>query len=294
MPAGAEQWVRVRAQACGLAGASWPGGTASPSDQRSSTPTVSPEPRSHQPRTRCRVYDAEAHSDQPGEAVACRIGEATVHPGRRHPDHPCGKASGSARVTARRQQSRARSRPGTSVAESHGGRWKPQQDQRSVSSAISNLVIRVTREYTGRGPTQARTYMQDDLIAVVLRETLTKGERMLVENDHARPCPRDPPPLPGRDARRDRRRHPGAHRPARDRVHERQPLRSRPRGRAGACSSRAPRRRSRRPGAATRNDRSLPGPGIGGTLRAGHGSLGRGLPMTASGPGSGAVPGKVP
>ena len=61
-----------------------------------------------------------------------------------------------------------------------------QQDQRSVSSAISNLVIRVTREYTGRGPTQARTYMQDDLIAVVLRETLTKGERMLVENEHAR------------------------------------------------------------------------------------------------------------
>jgi uncharacterized protein YbcI len=54
-----------------------------------------------------------------------------------------------------------------------------------VSSAISNLVIRVTREDTGRGPTQARTSMQDDLIAVVLRETLTKGERMLVENDHA-------------------------------------------------------------------------------------------------------------
>ena len=61
---------------------------------------------------------------------------------------------------------------------------EPQQQQ-SVSSAISNLVIRVTREYTGRGPTRARTYMQDDLIAVVLRETLTKGERMLAENDHA-------------------------------------------------------------------------------------------------------------
>ena len=59
------------------------------------------------------------------------------------------------------------------------------QPQPSVSSAISNLVIRVTREYTGRGPTRARTYMQDDLIAVVLRETLTKGEQMLAENDHA-------------------------------------------------------------------------------------------------------------
>jgi len=56
--------------------------------------------------------------------------------------------------------------------------------QHSVSSAISNLVVRVTREYTGRGPTQARTYMQDDLITVVLRETLTKGELRLVENGH--------------------------------------------------------------------------------------------------------------
>jgi uncharacterized protein YbcI len=59
----------------------------------------------------------------------------------------------------------------------------------SVSSAISNLVVRITREYTGRGPTQARTYMQDDLIAVILRETLTKGELRLVENgraDHVR------------------------------------------------------------------------------------------------------------
>jgi hypothetical protein len=47
--------------------------------------------------------------------------------------------------------------------------------QRSVSSAISNLVVRVTREHTGRGPTRARTYMQDALITVVLRETLTKA-----------------------------------------------------------------------------------------------------------------------
>jgi uncharacterized protein YbcI len=59
----------------------------------------------------------------------------------------------------------------------------------SVSSAISNLVVRVTREMTGRGPTQARTYMQEDLIVVVLRDTLTRGELQLVRNgraDHVR------------------------------------------------------------------------------------------------------------
>jgi uncharacterized protein YbcI len=64
-----------------------------------------------------------------------------------------------------------------------------ERPQHSVSSAISNLVVRITREYTGRGPTQARTYMQDDLITVVLRETLTKGELRLVDNgraDHVR------------------------------------------------------------------------------------------------------------
>ena len=65
----------------------------------------------------------------------------------------------------------------------------PEASRPSISSAISNLVVRVTREFTGRGPTQARTYMQEDLIAVVLRDTLTRGEVQLVENgraDHVR------------------------------------------------------------------------------------------------------------
>jgi uncharacterized protein YbcI len=65
----------------------------------------------------------------------------------------------------------------------------PEASRPSISSAISNLVVRVTRELTGRGPTQARTYMQEDMIAVVLRDTLTRGERQLVDNgraDHVR------------------------------------------------------------------------------------------------------------
>jgi uncharacterized protein YbcI len=50
------------------------------------------------------------------------------------------------------------------------------------SAAISNLVVRLTSEYTGRGPTKARTHMDDELITVILRETLTKGERSLVRD----------------------------------------------------------------------------------------------------------------
>lgn len=49
----------------------------------------------------------------------------------------------------------------------------------SLTAAISNAVIRITAQYTGRGPTQARTSIRDDLVVVLLRETMTKGERSL-------------------------------------------------------------------------------------------------------------------
>src|SRR5436305_648522 len=37
------------------------------------------------------------------------------------------------------------------------------------------------REYTGRGPTKARTTIRDNLVVVLLEQTLTKGEQVLVE-----------------------------------------------------------------------------------------------------------------
>ena len=50
----------------------------------------------------------------------------------------------------------------------------------SLSTAIANMIVRVMSEYTGRGPTQARTHADGDVITVILRDTLTKGERTLV------------------------------------------------------------------------------------------------------------------
>jgi uncharacterized protein YbcI len=50
----------------------------------------------------------------------------------------------------------------------------------SQSAAISQSVVRLLSEYTGRGPTKARTTISKDLITVVLEATLTKGERSLV------------------------------------------------------------------------------------------------------------------
>jgi uncharacterized protein YbcI len=55
----------------------------------------------------------------------------------------------------------------------------------SPSATISDAAVRLLREYTGRGPTGARTTINHDSVMIVLRDTLTKGERILVENGKA-------------------------------------------------------------------------------------------------------------
>lgn len=47
---------------------------------------------------------------------------------------------------------------------------------------ISTAVVQLLHEYTGRGPTKARTSIDEDLVTVLLADTLTKGERKLVDN----------------------------------------------------------------------------------------------------------------
>jgi uncharacterized protein YbcI len=47
---------------------------------------------------------------------------------------------------------------------------------------ISTSAVRLLHEYTGRGPTKAKTLINDDLVTIVLADTLTKGESTLVEN----------------------------------------------------------------------------------------------------------------
>lgn len=53
----------------------------------------------------------------------------------------------------------------------------------TLTAAISNAVVRRTAEYTGRGPTKARTIFRDDVVLVILQDILTKGERALVAHD---------------------------------------------------------------------------------------------------------------
>jgi uncharacterized protein YbcI len=52
-----------------------------------------------------------------------------------------------------------------------------------LNARISTAVVQVLREFTGRGPTRARTTYVGDLISVLLQDTLTPGERALVADD---------------------------------------------------------------------------------------------------------------
>jgi uncharacterized protein YbcI len=49
----------------------------------------------------------------------------------------------------------------------------------SLHLAISNAFVKLLREYTGRGPTKARTSIRDDVVLIMLEQTLTKGELSL-------------------------------------------------------------------------------------------------------------------
>ena len=55
----------------------------------------------------------------------------------------------------------------------------------SASANISTAAVQLMHEYTGRGPTKARTMVNDTIVIVLLADTLTKGERKLVDSGHA-------------------------------------------------------------------------------------------------------------
>ena len=49
-----------------------------------------------------------------------------------------------------------------------------------MAAAISTDVVHILHTQTGRGPTRARTTIDGDLVVCVLEDTLTVGERTLV------------------------------------------------------------------------------------------------------------------
>lgn len=48
---------------------------------------------------------------------------------------------------------------------------------------ISRRLVAIFKDHVGRGPTTARTFLGDDLVVVVLKDTLTKAERTLADDE---------------------------------------------------------------------------------------------------------------
>jgi uncharacterized protein YbcI len=53
--------------------------------------------------------------------------------------------------------------------------------QEGPGPMISTAAVQLLHEYTGRGPTKAKTLINDDVVTILLADTLTKGERKLVD-----------------------------------------------------------------------------------------------------------------
>jgi uncharacterized protein YbcI len=53
-----------------------------------------------------------------------------------------------------------------------------------VSAAISTAIVSFYSDHFGRGPTRARTYIEDDLVVCVLRDVSTVEDRELREAGH--------------------------------------------------------------------------------------------------------------
>ena len=52
-------------------------------------------------------------------------------------------------------------------------------------AAVTNGIVRLFREYYGRGPNKAKSYLLDERIVVcVLEDTMTTVEQTLVKNGH--------------------------------------------------------------------------------------------------------------
>lgn len=60
-------------------------------------------------------------------------------------------------------------------------RYGAGQPDGRLRAAISNAMMRVTRDFYGRGPERAKTYLVDDYVFCVLEDLLTTVERTLLE-----------------------------------------------------------------------------------------------------------------
>jgi len=58
---------------------------------------------------------------------------------------------------------------------------EPRRNPGELLAAISNIVVGVYADCLGRGPTRARSYMDQNVVLCLLEDTLTPSERALCE-----------------------------------------------------------------------------------------------------------------
>ncbi len=61
----------------------------------------------------------------------------------------------------------------------------PQHESQSPAAKIATSAVRLLHQYTGRGPTKAKTTIDETVVTILLADTLTTGERTLVDHGHA-------------------------------------------------------------------------------------------------------------
>ena len=57
---------------------------------------------------------------------------------------------------------------------------KPERSGQSLLADISNAMVQAMKQYYGKGPTQAKSYMIDDYLFVAMREPYTVVEHTLI------------------------------------------------------------------------------------------------------------------
>jgi uncharacterized protein YbcI len=62
----------------------------------------------------------------------------------------------------------------------------PTQPVGLIASDISTGAVRLLHEYTGRGAVKARTTINDDMVVILMGETLLKAERSLISDGKER------------------------------------------------------------------------------------------------------------
>lgn len=61
---------------------------------------------------------------------------------------------------------------------------QPSTSQRELARRISEAIVALIRDATGRGPVSCRVTIDGDTVLAVMRDALTKGEQTLVDRGH--------------------------------------------------------------------------------------------------------------